>query len=161
MITFLFLVFFVLVICFGVVIFIGAPYLPTRSREVDTALKLLNLKKGQTFYELGSGDGKVLLVASSHGLKCVGYELNPVLFLISKIRTYKHADIEVKLANFWKADISDADGVFVFLMDRYMSKLDRKLKNESKTGLKLASYNFKIRGKEPVDENDGVFLYQY
>ena len=65
----------------------GAGFEPTKKKDVDTAARLLELKKGMTVYDLGSGTGDVLLhLATKYQVKCVGYEIDPVKFWISKIR---------------------------------------------------------------------------
>jgi exodeoxyribonuclease VII small subunit len=69
--------------------------------------------------------------------------------------------VKIHFGNFWKADISQADAVYVFLFDRYMKQLDAKLKKEAKPGLKLASHTFKIPGKKIIRQDYGVYLYKY
>ncbi len=123
---------------------------------------MLDLKEGQVVYDLGCGDGRFLKAAAKQGIKAVGYELNPFMFLYSWITTRRHGrKVKVRLGNFWKADISKADAVFVFLLDKYMKQLDDKLQKEGKKGLKLASHTFKIPGKKAAAEKYGVYLYKY
>jgi DNA modification methylase len=76
---YLFIAIFVLLLAFGGVILRGAPYVPTLDPQARAALELLDLKPGQTLLELGSGDGKILVVAARAGLHVVGIELNPFL----------------------------------------------------------------------------------
>jgi cyclopropane fatty-acyl-phospholipid synthase-like methyltransferase len=152
----------VLILAYGFVLLFGAPYFPSLKPHVAAALKLLDLKKGQTVYDLGCGDGRFLRAAAKAGYKAVGYELNPFMFLFSWITTRKYRQrVKVRFGNFWKTDISKADAVFVFLLDKYMEQLDDKLKKEGKKGLKLASHTFKIPGKKPAAQEYGVFLYKY
>jgi SAM-dependent methyltransferase len=154
-------IFIALIFCFGFVLIFGAPYLPTHKKQAQIALDLLELKKGQTFYELGCGDGRVLNIAAKRGLKAVGYELNPLIYLVARIVTWKNRKLaSVVYGNFWKADISKADGIFVFLIDRFMARLDKKLESEA-NGSSLVSYAFKIPGKKPVIEKEGLYLYRY
>lgn len=135
----LFAGFAVVVFLFGFVLLFGAPYLPTQRQQAQAALDLLALKKGQTLYEFGCGDGRVLRQAAERGLKVVGYELNPLLVLVARCYTWKYRkQVKIVWGSFWKADISQADGVFVFLLDRFMRQLDSKLAAESKRPIKLA-----------------------
>lgn len=155
-------IFFAVILLFGAVLLRGAPYVPTRREQSETALDLLKLKQGQTLYELGCGDGRVLKLAASKGLIVVGYELNPLLVLTAKLVTYKYRkNTKIIWGDFWKADISNADGIFVFLIDKYMIKLDKKINKEKNKPIKLASFAFKIPDKKPVEEKKGIFLYQY
>jgi hypothetical protein len=158
----LLILFFAFVLCFGFVLLVGAPYLPTQRKQADVALDLLNLKSGQTLYELGCGDGRVMLRAAERGIKSVGYELNPLLVIVARIVTWEHRKIvRVVWGNFWFADLSKADGVFVFLLERFMPKLDGKLAKEKGRKLSVVSYAFEIPGKKPLKSKNGMFLYRY
>jgi len=153
---------FILVVAFGLVIFIGAPYMPTLKKSGQQALELLDLKPGQTLIDLGSGDGAMLKLAAEAGLNAVGYELNPFLVLISKVRTLRYGrQVRVHWGNFWQADVSKVDGIFVFLHDIYMERLDQKLKKELPKGTPLASHAFKIPGKKSLKKTGAVYLYKY
>jgi len=152
-----------LVLSFGAVLLIGAPYMPTLKKSCTQALDLLDLKPGQTLYELGSGDGVMLKLAAQRGLKVVGYELNPFLVFISRFRTIRYRrQVKIRCWNFWGADLSKADGVFVFLLDRFMPRLDAKIQKEKPIkGLKLVSHAFKIPSKKPAAKAGALFLYLY
>lgn len=158
-----FLVVSALVIIFGFVVFFGAPYLPTLKQQQQTALDLLNLKPGQTLLELGCGDGAVMLVAAQRGLWVVGYELNPILALVAWARTRKYREqVRVVWGNFWRADWPVTDGIFVFLLNKYMVQLDKKIIQQyHKRNVKLVSFAFMVPGKKPTKTKDGLFLYQY
>lgn len=155
-----------LLLLFSFVILFGAPYLPTQKQQIRVALDLLDLKKGQTLLELGCGDGRVLKAAAKRGVRAVGFELNPVLVIAAKLYTRPYRElVEVRWGNYWRADWPEADGVYVFLLDRYMDKLDQRIKHHkklwNKKHLKLASYTFKIPNKQPAKKSAGVFLYEY
>ncbi|MEO6760822.1 MAG: hypothetical protein ABI220_00380 [Candidatus Saccharimonadales bacterium] len=145
---------------FGGVLLFGAPYLPTLSKQAETALDLLDLRPHQTLLELGSGDGKVLVVAARRGLNVVGIELNPLLVIVSWLRTRRyHKQVRVIWGNFWRVDWPKVDGVYVFLLDRFMGRLDSRL-NRLKP-IKLVSFAFQIPGRKPKIQKDGLFLYDY
>ncbi len=144
---------------FAFVVFYGAPYLPTLKPQIDAAFELLKLKPGKTLLELGSGDGKVLLAAAQAGYCAVGIELNPILVLISLWRTRKHRkQVKVIWGNFWRVAWPQADAVFVFLLDRYMPKLDEQMHTY---GGPLASVAFKVPHQQIANEKQGVYLYYY
>lgn len=148
--------------CFSFVVLFGAPYLPTLSKQVDISLELLDLKAGQQLLELGCGDGRVLIAAAERGLRVVGYELNPILALIAWIRTRKYGKrVQVRCANFWAVTWPATDGIFGFILPRYMSKLDKKVMQECRKPVKVVSFAFAIANKQPHTEKDGVFLYVY
>ncbi len=151
----------IIILCFGFVVFFGAPYLPTLHKQKTIALDLLSLKPGQTLIEIGSGDGRVLNAAAERGIFAIGYELNPILVIISRIATIRHrSNVKIIWGNYWKKNWDKADGVYAFLHTDYMRKLDKKLKASPKK-TKLVSIIYEIPDKKPVKEKNSVFLYQY
>jgi SAM-dependent methyltransferase len=144
------------------VIVVGAPYVPTLRARRGQALDMLDLKKGQLLYDLGCGGGSLLAEAGARGIRAVGYELNPFLAAVAWLRTRRHRRlIKVKWGNFWRADLSPADGIFVFLIDRFMDKLESKVTKEAKPGLRLVSHAFKMPGRQPISSRNALFLYIY
>ena len=139
----------------------GAPYLPTMNKQREDALDLLDLKPGQKIIELGSGDGRMLNSAAKRGIYSVGYELNPILFVISWVATIKYRKfITIKYGDFWRKKWPQTDGIFVFLHTRFMKKLDKKIIREYKgSKIKVVSYAFEIPGKKAVKRKDAMFLY--
>jgi precorrin-6B methylase 2 len=157
------LIFFILLLMFQfVVLFLGAPYLPTRRKQREAALDLLNLKAGQTLIDLGSGDGAMLLSAAKRGIKAVGYEINPVLVLITRFRARKFkGQVKVIRGNFWHKTWPQADAVFVFLTERYMKKLHKNMQRQFKEPVKLVTYGFEMPGKKAETTENACFLYRY
>lgn len=151
-----------LVLCFGFVVAFGAPYLPTLKPQIGTALDMLDLKPGQTMLELGSGDGRVLKAAAERGWKAVGYELNPLLVLVSLWVTRKQrANVQVKWGNALTAQWPTADGIYIFGLKKIMPKLHTKIVQSSTRPVSLVSFAFMMPGKKPVAEKSGVYLYHY
>lgn len=152
-----------IVLAYAAVLPFGAPFLPTLKGPTTEALDLIDLKPGQTFIDLGCGDGRVLIIAAQRGLKAIGYELNPFLVVYAWLRTRRYGGkVKIRWANFWRADLSKVDGVFVFLVDHYMGRLDKMLTKYSKNHqIKLVSHAFKIPGKKPIAQKGALFLYLY
>jgi hypothetical protein len=149
-------------VCFIFVIAFGAPFLPTLKPQVKSALDLIDLKKGQTLLELGSGDGRVQLEAAKRGINSIGYELNPLLVIYSKLITWKYRkQVKIMWGNFWHRPLPKADGIFVFLLNPYMQKLDDKIQKESNKPVKLVSFAFELPNKKPSKKHKGLYLYVY
>ena len=147
---------------FTFVVFYGAPFLPTRKSRVEEALDLLDIKSGQTLLELGSGDGRMLRAAAKRGIRSIGYELNPVLMAWSRIRCWRWRHIvTIYCANYWNISLPPADGIYVFLLQPYMMRLDTKIQFEIKQPTCLVSFAFHIPDKIPVVEQNGLFVYHY
>lgn len=151
-----------LTVCFGFVILFGAPYLPTKKAQIQAAFELLDLESGQSLIELGCGDGRVLRSAAERGLFVTGYELNPLLVLIARIVNYRYRNlVTVVWGNYWHREWPEADAIYCFLLDKYMSRLDKVVSKKVKKPIKLASFAFKIPNKKPTNTRQGVFLYHY
>ncbi len=123
--------------------------------------KIVKLKKGETFIDLGSGDGKMLRQAAKQGAKAIGYEINPVIWLISIILCFpERKNISIKMKNYFHEDLSSADAIATFSHSRFMQKLENKLNKES-DNQRFASVAYPLPGKKSIKEKDGVFLYQF
>jgi len=158
----IFALLFLILLPFVCVLFFGAPYLPTRRVQADQALDMLNLKPGEVFVDLGCGDGAMLVQAAKRGLTSYGYELNPLVWFVAYARTIRYRKTtKVYLKNFWDIKLpAGTKGVYVFLLDKFMTRLDRKLTKELK-GAKLVSYTFKVPGKKPATSLQAMNLYRY
>lgn len=151
-----------IIFLFAIVVFFGAPYLPTLNKQADTFYEILNLKPNQTIIDLGCGGGKLLRLAAKNNLNAIGYELNPILFLIAWLTTRRRSvKIKVIFGNYWNIDLPKADAIFVFLLPRYMNKLDKKIEEYSFKPVILASFAFTIPGKKIIKEKDNIFIYKY
>lgn len=161
-VLFLFLLVF---IPFVWVVFIGAPYVPAHTDAIEKAVKEVKLSKQGRVLDLGCGDGKFLLAASKMGYKCTGYEFNIFMALVARFRLRKFPQANVRSENLWKVDFpDDTEVVYTFLLEKFMYRLDEKMKSEAKRlgkDLTLISYVFKIPNKKPIKEVGGVRVYRY
>lgn len=153
----------VLFVCFALVVFIGAPYLPTMQQQQRDALDLLNLRMGQTVLDLGSGDGRFLRAAAKRGLGGVGIEANPFLVAISKIVTFRYRkNVRIIWGDMWRTQWPDADGIYVFLHTRFMQKLDTSITQRyAHKNVRVVSYAFQLPKKKTAKSCGALYLYQY
>jgi len=134
----------------------GAPFVPTKNAPADAMIRLAGIKKGDTIYDLGSGNGKLLLLAARKGAKAIGYEINPILVLLSNLRGAR-----TKWKNFWGADIHDADVIFIYLLPWKMKRLADKLKRELKPGATVVSNSFIFPGWKIVRQDAANHVYVF
>lgn len=155
----------VVIISFGLPVLFGPPYLPTLRLNLNTALDLLELKPGQTLLDLGSGDGRILVEGAKRGLNVVGVELSLFLVVISWFRTRRYRkQVKIIWGNYFYTHWPPADGVFSFMIQYQMKKLDAAVtrwQQEHKRPVRLASFAFKIPDKPVAVERDAVYIYEY
>ena len=134
----------------------GAPFVPTKNKTADAMIKLAEIKKGDTVYDLGSGDGKLLLLAAKKGARVIGYEINPILVLFSNLRGAR-----TRWKNFWSADIHNADVIFIYLLPWKMERLAEKLKKELKPGATIVSNSFIFPGWKILRQDTVNHVYVF
>jgi len=127
-----------------------APYMPARKDALSRINKLAALQPGQTFYDLGCGDGRVCYYIAKNNPKAhvIGIELFFPMYLWSKIQNYflKYQNIKIKFGNALKTDLSDADVIYVYgVKNTINTQLKKKFQKELKKGAKALSYIFSIK----------------
>ncbi len=125
----------------------GVPWAKIPEANILKIFKEISLPQNSWLYDLGAGDGRVILAAEKFGLRARGFELSlyPYLkawlkILISKSRA------EIKRKDFFKENLSQADAIFIFLTGNALVKLGQKLKQELKPGVTVISYGFALPG---------------
>ena len=142
----------------GIALLFGAPYVPTHKEAVDKAIKLTGLRKGQLMLELGAGDGRIALAAAKKGIKVVAFEVNPLLWVVAKIHTWRYRKlINLRLADFKSAHWpKDAKAIYVFGNKFSMNYVARRLERWPGP-IKVICYGIGMPNKEP-DKTDGALL---
>jgi len=142
----------------------GAPFVPSTSPVAEKMVELARLKKGQTIYDLGSGDGRILKLAATHGARAIGLEINPWLVLYTTLRygfgRYP-GTVRTHWRNFWRQNYRDADVIFVYLLPWHMNKLADKLKQELKPGAIVVTNSFIIPGWKQIRQDAAQHVYVY
>jgi 16S rRNA A1518/A1519 N6-dimethyltransferase RsmA/KsgA/DIM1 with predicted DNA glycosylase/AP lyase activity len=147
----------------GLPLFKGAPYVPTSKENLKKLVKIAELKKDGSVVDLGSGDGRVVMEFAKSGYNSCGYEINPLLVLLSRYKIRKAGLTSKALIikkDFWKEDLSKYDLVVLFQVPYVMKKLEKKLKNELKPGSKVLSYSFEFPDWGPITTEDSMYLYE-
>lgn len=161
----LFWAFAALVFLFGfVVVFrLGAPYVPSRRFYIDKVFRELYLLSSKDLLvDVGSGDGIVLRRAAHYGAKAVGYELNPLLVIISNLLSNKTT---THFANFWSVQLpTETTVVYVFMVEAMAKRMEKKLQAEAtrlNKVLTVIAYGIPIKGRAPQKTMDAYFLYRF
>lgn len=129
-------------------------FVPLPMRTIRQMLKLARIKKGDVLYDLGSGDGRIVIEAvNQYGIRAVGIESGTLAYLISRTNVkIKRLNGHVKILNkdFFKTGIKEASVVTIYLTPKLNKMLKPKLKKELKKGTRVVSAAHEIKGWKPV-----------
>ncbi|MFN8939415.1 MAG: SAM-dependent methyltransferase [Acidobacteriota bacterium] len=133
-----------------------APYVSSPHQIVERMLELARIKPGEKVYDLGSGDGRVVIAAAQkYEAKAVGIELSSRLVKSSQEEikrlglgekaTIVHGDV-------FDTDFSDADVVILYLLRDSNNTLKPRLEKGLKPGARVISHDYEIAGWKPLQE---------
>jgi SAM-dependent methyltransferase len=127
-------------------------FVPTPQEVVDKMLELAEVKKGETVYDLGCGDGRIVVTAAKKfGAKGVGYDIDPDRIKDS-LKTVKDAKVEdsvkIEQKDIFTLDLSDANVITLYLLPSLNVKLVPQLK-KLKDGSRIVSHDFDMKGYKP------------
>jgi protein-L-isoaspartate O-methyltransferase len=150
-----------------------APYYPTPLTIVEKMLRLGGLKPGEKMFDLGSGDGRIVIMAAQKfGADATGVELDADLWKQSteKIKGLGLKKARIIHGDVLKQDYSAADLVTVYLLPASNEKLRPILEKQLKKGARVVAHDFEIAGWTPEKvehiEDDGegrshtLYLYR-
>ncbi len=140
----------------------GAPFVPSSHAVVRDMIALAHIQKGERVYDLGSGDGRILIAAARVGGVARGWEIHPMLVWLTRFKAWRQGvadEVHVEEQSYWPADISAADVVMVYLITGRMRELKEKLICETRPGTRVVSHAFKIPGWEPSAVRGEARLY--
>jgi SAM-dependent methyltransferase len=147
----------------GVVIFVimlsfalgGAPFAPSPVLVRKRMMELAGVRKGETVYDLGCGDGRLLIEASKkYGARSVGIEVSPPVYWLARFRIWlSGAEVRLIRQDVMHADFSDADVVFCYLLPGHMRKLESSFRRLKK-GSRIVTHQFEIPGWSPAERSE-------
>ncbi|GAB6147560.1 class I SAM-dependent methyltransferase [Stetteria hydrogenophila] len=140
---------------YGIAGNIVVPYVPTNKHVINTVLEAMELREGDVLYDLGCGDGRILIEAAKRYpiKKGVGIEAREHL-IKEAIAKAKEAGVYDKLVfihgDFFQEDISEATVVYMYLLTSVNERLKPKLERELRPGTRVVTLDFSIPGWKPV-----------
>jgi SAM-dependent methyltransferase len=130
------------------------PFVPTPEHVVDEMLTLAEVGPNDVVYDLGSGDGRIVITAAKkHGARGVGIDIDPKRIQEARenARRAGVADrVEFREGDLFKADIKDATVVTLYLLSSVNLQLRPKLLKELKPGTRVVSHAFEMGDWKPV-----------
>lgn len=127
-------------------------FVPTPQEVVDKMLEVAQVKKGDTVYDLGCGDGRIVVTAAKKfGAKGFGYDIDPqrVKESLANVKENKVEElVKIEQKDIFTLDLSPANVVTLYLLPSLNVKLVPQLK-KLKPGSRIVSHNFDMRGYAP------------
>ncbi len=144
------------------------PYVPTPQSVVDEMLKLADVKKNDILYDLGCGDGRIVVTAAEkYGVHATGIDINPERIQeanenarkakVTELVTFREADL-------FDTDLANATVVTLYLLPSVNLKLRPKLQKELKPGGRIVSHSFDMGDWKPdktaVVDGRNIYLWE-
>ena len=147
-----------------------APYVASPVRVVDRMLELAKVKPGETLYDLGCGDGIILVEAvQKFKLKAIGVEISPKLVARAEDRIQKagiQEQARVMQGDLLTVDLTGADVVAIYLGTQLNSQLRPRLEKFLKPGARVVSHDYPVPGWKPTKvytegrQDHLIYLYE-
>ncbi|OGM10851.1 hypothetical protein A2Z22_02890 [Candidatus Woesebacteria bacterium RBG_16_34_12] len=146
----------------------GAPFVSLSPAVVERVMKIGKIKKRDIFYDLGSGDGRLVIAAAMKGAKAYGVEKDFLRVIYSRLwirllRLEKSAKIIHE--DLFKVNLKKATVVHLFLLQSTNDKIEAKLKKELEKGTRVVStaFEFKRLKLDEIDPRGPIYgpIYLY
>lgn len=148
-----------------------APYVNSPTKVVDRMLELAAIKPGETVYDLGCGDGRILIAAvEKFKAKAIGIEISPKVVAEARSRIKKAGvgdKAQVIQGDLLQTDLTGADVVTIYLATSFNEELRPRLEKFLKPGARVVSHDYAVPGWKAtqVVEAEGrqkhlIYLYQ-
>lgn len=148
-------------------LFLGCPFVPTPTRIAKEMAQFVQLKGNERVYDLGAGDGAVLInVKRAYpGVQAIGFEKVITVWWWGKLRIWLSGQkVDLRRGDMFSVDLADAQVIYLYLIPHLMGKLEPKLDAELKPGTIVISHAFSFPNRKPLEEKrmpSGALLLRY
>ena len=123
-------------------------FVPTPMETVAEMLRLANIREGDVLYDLGSGDGRIpIMAAQRYGIRAVGIEIDPALVAQANEQAQREGVanlVSFRQADLFQTDLREATVVTLYLSDSLNLRLHPKLLRELRPGARIVSHDFRM-----------------
>ena len=130
------------------------PYVPTPQQVVDRMLELAEIKKGDVVYDLGSGDGRIVVTAAKkYGVRAIGFEIDPERIKESAENIKKAGVghlVEIRQQDIRTVDLSQASVLTMYLLPEVNLMIRPNIWKQMKPGSRIVSHDFDMGDWKPL-----------
>jgi predicted RNA methylase len=127
-----------------------AIFFPSSNRIIDVVIDFARIKKNDIFYDLGSGDGRILIEVAKKGIKVIGIEKNPLLNWLARRRIKNLKNVKIIQGDIFKQKIDDASIIVAYLSQKITERLQEKIEKEVKKETRIILIDHKFLNWEPI-----------
>jgi cyclopropane fatty-acyl-phospholipid synthase-like methyltransferase len=147
---------------------IHAPYVTTPSPVVDAMLKLAGTRKSDVVYDLGCGDGRIVIAAAKrYGARGVGIDVDPERILEARANAKREGVeslVRFSAQNVYDMDFREATVVAMYLLPDMHRKLSPKLQKDLRPGARIVTHTFDLGSWKPHESRningEQIFLWR-
>jgi SAM-dependent methyltransferase len=149
------------------------PFIPTPIDVVDRMLEIAEVKQGDIIYDLGSGDGRIVIrAAKKYGARGVGIEMDSWLVATARAKAKEEGVdhlVEFRIEDALKVDISQATVVTLYMLPWFNERMRPILQKHLKPGARIVTHDYDIEGWPPakverlpeIEKREGGYTHQH
>lgn len=143
------------------------PFVRSTEEVIDRMLELARVTAGDLIYDIGSGDGAIIIrAAKKYGVRGVGIEIDRDLVLRARNNAFKEKVdhlVEFRAQDAFTVDVSPATVVTLYMLPEFNAKLRPILERQLKPGTRVVSHDYPIEGWQPerVEDVKGMFIHDH
>lgn len=135
-----------------------AIFFPSSKKMIKVVINFADIKQNDVFYDLGSGDGRILVEAAKKGIKVIGIEKNQLLNWFAKRKTKNFKNVEIIQDDIFKQKISEASIIVAYLSQKVTERLQEKIEKEVKKGTRIILIDHEFIDWGPVRRKKVGFI---
>jgi 2-polyprenyl-3-methyl-5-hydroxy-6-metoxy-1,4-benzoquinol methylase len=149
------------------------PFVPTPMEVVDRMLEIADVKQGDVIYDLGSGDGRIVIrAAKKYGARGIGIEMNSWLVKTARAKAKEEGVdhlVEFHIEDALKVDVSQATVVMLYMLPWFNERMRPVLQKHLKPGARIVAHDYDIEGWPPtkveklpeIEKPEGGYTHQH
>lgn len=127
-----------------------AIFFPSSKRMVEVVIDFADIKENDVFYDLGSGDGRILVEAAKKGIKVVGIEKNRFLNWLDRRKTKNFKNVKIIRGDIFKQKINKPSIIVAYLSQKITERLQKKIEKEAKKGTRIILIDHEFLNWKPI-----------